>query len=216
MPPKAKFTAQEIINAAVEITRTKGFNAVTAREVGAVLGVSSRPLFTYFDTVEQLKREVYLYASNLYKKYLEDGLKMPVPFRGVGQQYIMFAKDEPELYKILFLMPPSGISGGAMDALRLSQNLVRDSLMQVYNIDGKTADKYFQNLWLVAFSFATLIVTNDCPYTDEQMWSIFSDISLSVCKAYKEIPGFAEGNCDNDAVFRELVKKSNCDKERKN
>ena len=46
MPPKAKYTKQEIIEAAVGITREKGINAVTAREVGAALGVSSRPLFT--------------------------------------------------------------------------------------------------------------------------------------------------------------------------
>ena len=74
-------------------------------------------------------------------------------------------------------------------------------------MDGKTADKYFRDLWLVAFSFATLIVTNDCPYTDEEMSGMFTEISLSVCKAYKEVPGLAEGTFDRDAVFTELVRK---------
>ena len=58
MPPKVKFQKEEIVEAAVNIARKKGISAVTAREVGAVLGVSSRPLFTYFDTVDELKREV--------------------------------------------------------------------------------------------------------------------------------------------------------------
>ena len=97
MPPKVKFTANEIIEAAVKITRVKGIDAVTAREVGRALGVSSRPLFTYFDTVEELKREVYLFAKNLYKEYVKDGLKAEIPFLGVGQQYLRFAKDEPNL-----------------------------------------------------------------------------------------------------------------------
>ena len=94
-----------------------------------------------------------------------------------------------------------------MDSLAFSQDLVRDSLMSIYNMDGKTADKYFRDLWLVAFSFATLIVTDDCPYTDGEMQSIFTEISLAICKAYKEVPGLSEGTFDRDAVFRELVRK---------
>ncbi|HAL62853.1 MAG TPA: TetR/AcrR family transcriptional regulator, partial [Clostridiales bacterium] len=141
MPPKVKFTANEIIEAAVKITRVKGIDAVTAREVGRALGVSSRPLFTYFDTVEELKREVYLFAKNLYKEYVKDGLKAEIPFLGVGQQYLRFAKDEPNLYKYLFLTPPDGVRGGVMEGLKLSQDLARESLMRIYNMDADTADK---------------------------------------------------------------------------
>ena len=79
--------------------------------------------------------------------------------------------------------------------------------MRIYNMDAATADKYFRNLWLVAFSFATLVVTDDCPYTDEEMSAIFTEMSLSLCKAYKEVPGMAEGKFDEDAIFRELVEK---------
>ena len=157
MPPKVKFTSNEIIEAAVKITRTKGIDAVTAREVGRVLGVSSRPLFTYFDTVEELKREVYLYAKNLYKEYVENGLKAEIPFLGVGEQYLCFAKEEPNLYKYLFLTPPDGVRGGVMEGLKLSQDLARESLMTIYNMDADAADKYFRDLWLVAYGFTTMI-----------------------------------------------------------
>ena len=207
MPPKVKFTSNEIIEAAVKITRTKGIDAVTAREVGRALGVSSRPLFTYFDTVEELKREVYLFAKNLYKEYVKDGLKAEIPFLGVGQQYLRFAKDEPNLYKYLFLTPPDGIRGGVMEGLKLSQDLARESLMTIYNMDADTADKYFRDLWLVAYGFTTMIAIGECPYDDEQISAIFTEFSLSICKAYKEIPGLSDGKFDKDAIFKELVKK---------
>ncbi|MBP5158436.1 MAG: TetR/AcrR family transcriptional regulator [Treponema sp.] len=207
MPPRTKFSKEEIVQAAVRITRKKGIDGLTARELGAELGVSSRPIFTWFDSMEQLKAAVYEVAKGSYKQYVEGGLAGPVPFLGVGMQYVRFAKEEPELYKLLFLSKPKGADGGAMAALAFSQDLVRDSLMRIYNMDGKTADKYFRDLWLVAFSFATLIVTNDCPYTDEEMSGMFTEISLSVCKAYKEVPGLAEGTFDRDAVFTELVRK---------
>lgn len=205
MPPKAKFSEREIIEAAVRITREKGIAAVTAREVGAALGMSSKPLFTYFDTVEQLKREVYLFAENLYQDYVREGLTREIPALGVGQQYLRFAREEPELYRYLFLSPPDGVKGSAMEGLRLSQELVRESIMRIYHMDARTADKFFRDLWLVAYSFTTLIVTGECPYSDEEISAILTEFSLSVCKAYKEIPGLPDGDYDKDAIFRKLV-----------
>lgn len=46
MPPKQKFTKEEVVNAALEITRRDGINALTARRLGAELDSSSRPIFT--------------------------------------------------------------------------------------------------------------------------------------------------------------------------
>ena len=207
MPPRAKFTKGEIVEAAVGIARKGGIGAVTAREVGAALGVSSRPLFTYFDSVDDLKKEVYAFSRELYRKYVERGLNDDIPFLGVWRQYLHFAKEEPELYKLLFLTPPDNVSGGAMEAMRFSQDLVRGSIMKIYNMDAETADSYFRDIWLVAFSYATLIVTDDCPYTFDEMLAVGTEVSLSVCKAYKEIPSLAKGEYDRDKIFGELVKK---------
>ena len=206
MPPKVKFSKQEIVDAAVRVARDKGIDGVTAREIAAELGVSTRPIFTYFDTMDEVKAEVFQTAKELYRAYVERGLAGPIPFLGVGQQYIRLAHDEPELYKLLFLTRPGNASGGAMEALRFSQDLARESLMRIYNMDAHTADCYFRDLWLVVFSFATLIVTDDCPFTDEEIFAVGTEISLSVCKAYKEIPGLPEGNYDRDAIFSELVR----------
>ena len=46
MPPKPKYTKEEIVAAAYEITREKGIDAVVAREVGRRLNTSSSPIFT--------------------------------------------------------------------------------------------------------------------------------------------------------------------------
>ena len=207
MPPRVKFQKEEIVCAALEVTRKKGFDAVTAREVAAELHVSPGPIFTYFDTMEQLKAEVYALAKDRYREYIERGLSSPVPFRGVWKQFLSFAREEPELFKLLFLIKPSASSGGALEALRLSQELARGSLMRVYNMDAATADCYLRDIWLVAFSYATLIVMDECPYTDEEILAVGTEVSIAVCKAYKEIPGLPEGNYDRDAIFRELIKK---------
>ena len=207
MPPKVKFQKQEILDAALRVARRDGIDAVTAREVAKELKVSVGPIFTWFDTMDALKAEVYGLAKKRYRDYIERGLSGSVPFLGVWQQYLAFARDEPELYRLLFLRRHDGVSGGAVEAMRFSQDLVRESIMRVYNMDAETADSFFRDLWLIAFSYATLVVTDDCPFTDEEMFAVGAEVSLSVCKAYKEIPGLAEGNYDRDAIFRELVKK---------
>ena len=96
MPPKIRFQKQQIVDAAMNIARTRGIDAVTAREVARELSVSVGPIFTWFETMEQLRVEVYERAKDCYRAYMEKGLAEPIPFQGLGRQYIRFAKEEPE------------------------------------------------------------------------------------------------------------------------
>ena len=97
MPPRVKYQKDEIIDAALRVTRRQGFQTITAREIAAELGASTRPIFTWFDTMEQLKAEVCRQARDIYRRYIEQGLAGPIPFLGVWQQYIRFAREEREL-----------------------------------------------------------------------------------------------------------------------
>ena len=54
MPPKNRFTKDEMIDAALDIVREKGIDALTSRELGARMGCSTRPMFTFFSTVNEL------------------------------------------------------------------------------------------------------------------------------------------------------------------
>ena len=71
LPPKPKFTKDEITNAALTVAREKGIGAVSAREVAVVLGTSTRPIFTYYHTMDELKKEVRLFAENIFRQYVE-------------------------------------------------------------------------------------------------------------------------------------------------
>ena len=48
---------------------------------------------------------MYAFAKSLYREYIERGLSGEIPNLGVGQQYIRFAKDEPELYTVTLNIP---------------------------------------------------------------------------------------------------------------
>ena len=205
MAPKNKFTREEMVAAAVRVVRAKGIDKLTAQALAAELGTSTQPVFTCFSTMDTVKAEVRTAAEALYHTYSSKGLQEDVPFFGFGLQYIRFAKEEPELYRLLFLTPGADGKNGALEAMTQSQAIVRPSLMQIYHIRAADADRYFRDLWLVVHSLATLIVTNSCPYSDAEIGQILTGFSLSLCKAIKEIPGFTAGAFDRDALFRALT-----------
>lgn len=203
MAPRNKFTREEMIAAAVQIVRARGESALTARSVAEALHVSTQPVFTCFHSMEELRREVLSAARAVYDSYVQRGLQTEIPFFGFGMEYIRFAREEPELYRLLFL---TGSSGGAMSALAHSQSLARESLMRIYRIDARAADFYFRDMWLVVHGLATLLVTGEGAYTDREVGEILTGFSLSLCRSIKQIPGFVDGNYDRNALFARLTR----------
>lgn len=207
MPPSVKFTKDEIVNAALQVVREKGAAALTTRQIAAVLGVSTRPIFTYFQNMQQVQEAVRQAAQGLYHSYIKKGLEQVHPFIGLGEQYIRFATQEPELYRLLFLPLAPGSKNNAMEEMERTQNLVLDFLQQVYQLDEAAAKRFFRDVWLVAHSLAALIVTNCCPYSPEEIRQILTSVSLSVCKACKEIPEFVTNHLDRNALFQSMIEK---------
>ncbi len=203
MAPKNKFTKEEMVAAALRVVRERGAEGLTAKTVADALGTSTQPIFTAFSSMDGIRQAVYAASVRVYDSYTHAGLQEDVPFLGVGRQYIRFAREEPELYRLLFLTREASCS--AMQTMRRLQEHVRPALMRIYHITAEEADFYFRNLWFVVHSLSTLIVTGDCPYSDAEIAQILTGFSLSTCKAIKEIPGFAAGTYDRDAAFRALV-----------
>ena len=125
MPPKVKFTKDEIVDAALRVARVKGAEGVTTRDIAAELGVSTRPIFTYYRGMDELRADLRLAAHAVYRRYTDEGLRQPIPFLGFGRQYLRFAREEPQLYRLLFLSPSA--QGGAMAEMRQSQDQLRPS-----------------------------------------------------------------------------------------
>ena len=72
MPPKAKYTRDEIIAIAYELVREQGVEALTAREVAKRLGTSPSPIFALFRDMEELKAAVKERAEACFGSYMAD------------------------------------------------------------------------------------------------------------------------------------------------
>lgn len=203
MAPKNKFTREEMVEAALRVVRAKGIDGLTAKTLADELGTSTQPVFTAFGSMDAVRREVYAAAVRVYDGYTNTGLKEKIPFFGVGMQYVRFAREEPEPYRLLFLTRTQEYS--AIKSMEHLRELVRPTLVKIYHITAAEADIYFRDLWFVVHSLSTLIVTGDCSYSDGEIGQILTGMSISICKSIKEIPGFAAGTFDRDGIFRTLI-----------
>lgn len=104
MPPRVKTTKEMIINAAFEITRKNGIDAVNAKSVANYLKCSTQPVMYNFATIEELKLTVFDKAFTYMKEQVvfPKGKRSEYPMREVGLDYISFARREPNLFKLLF------------------------------------------------------------------------------------------------------------------
>lgn len=103
MPPKPKFSRDEIIAAALQLVSEKGIDALTAKSLGAALGSSARPIFTFFRSMKEVQDAVRSAAMRRFEHFAEHQmLDMPL-FKQAGMRMVLFGMHEPKLYQLLFM-----------------------------------------------------------------------------------------------------------------
>ena len=117
MPPKVKTTKDDIIHAAINLVREGGAEAINARNIAAALKCSTQPVFSNFASMTELKFKVIEEADKLYNKYINDEVEKGLypPYKSSGMAYIRFAKEEKELFKLLFMRDRSVDAGPAQE-----------------------------------------------------------------------------------------------------
>ncbi len=188
MPPKAKFTREEIIKAAVRIVETDGAEALTARNLGAKLGSSARPVFTVFENMSEVFTEVDAYARGVYAGYVNAGLEEALPFKGVGENYIRFAAERPKLFALLFMKEKERIPDAhcVLEDIEDSYEKILNSIQNSYGLDEATAEKLYLHIWIYSHGVAVLLATKVCAFTEreisEMLTTVFSSLLVRAKK----------------------------------
>ena len=105
MPPACRFTREQIVAAALAITRERGFDAVTARVIADTLHSSSKVIFSAFSGMDDLLAATIAAADAQYRAYSADFVRDSAdpPYKAVGTAYIRFARNEPNLFHLLYM-----------------------------------------------------------------------------------------------------------------
>lgn len=187
MPPKAKFSKEQIINASLEITRELGFEHITARAIGAKLNSSARPIFTVFQSMDEVLEETVNAVKIVYNEYIDRGLAENPPFKGVGTSYISFAKNEPAFFRLLFMRENKESSelSTILPAIDTNSDKILGSIMQTYGMTHEDSYELYKYLWIFTHGIASLCATNVCNFTDEEISTLLTNEFISVLKKIK-------------------------------
>lgn len=172
MPPKPKFTREQIIGYALNIVERDGIKALTARELGKEMGSSARPIFTVFKNMDELCSEVFLAAREKYDSFVLSDHKPGPFFRNVGMRMVAFAIKHPRLYQLLF-MSEIDVKSEEFSQLygRLGKtvDICVNSIMTEHGINEQQARKVFDNLFVYTFGIAVFCATGVCNFPAEKI-----------------------------------------------
>ena len=167
MPPRTKITKDSIVEAAVEVTRQKGFENVNARAVAAQLHCSTQPVMYHFATIDEMKRAAYARADQLHSAYMMTIPPDRDPILAIGLNYIRFAVEEPQLFRFLF-------QSGYAEENSLLEMIDSEELVPVLaamqkgsGLSMEKTKQVFLTVALFAHGYASIIANNGLEYDEK-------------------------------------------------
>ena len=183
MPPKCRFTREQIIQVALELTAEKGIGALTARSLAQRLGSSAKPIFGLFTNMEEVQQEVLKAADQRYQAYLQEDMSAGQypPYKASGMAYIRFAREERELFRLLFMRDRSHETIGSQDEeIRPLLALIQKNV----GIGEAEARQLHLELWVFVHGIATMLATSYLDWPDAFVSDMLTELYRDMTQRY--------------------------------
>lgn len=194
---KTKYSKEQILQTSLNLLRTRGIESITSREIAKQLNCSVIPIFTYYQNMEYLKEDLTKKAYEIYAEYIAIGESEKIKFKGAGLAYIRLAKEEPQIFKLLFMSNnplKARVQSDFCTNDEVSKNIL-ELVQENTNLSAKNAKKlYFYN-WLFVHSIACMVATGFCEFTSEEISEMVSFEYASLLDRFRKIE--AEESVEN-------------------
>ena len=156
MPKKAIFTKEQILNKAFEMLEKKGLEDITARNLAKALKSSPAPIYGFFNSMDDLKKELIDRAKELFIDYVKRE-ETELPFLNIGIGIVKFAREEKQLFRSIFLRENS--YGGLIQEFKevIKEELSADERFQ--DLPEEVKEMIVIDCWTYAHGLGTLICT---------------------------------------------------------
>lgn len=203
MPPKPKFTKEEIIAAALELVSQNGIEALTSRDLGKKLGSSARPIFTVFKGMEEVQQEVKRAAMARFDRFAEKAVDYTPAFKQFGMQMVLFANEEPKLFQLLFMTENREAKSfdQVLFDLGTTGQLCIDVIMNDYGLNRPNAILLFRHLWIHTFGIGALCASGTCRFSEAEVNEMLGQDFMAMLMLIKS------GNFKNTTVKPKLKPK---------
>ena len=160
MPRKTTIHKEDIIKAAVNLVSERGHEALNARALAECLGCSTQPIFSNFNTMEELFNEVLVRCLESYNDYVKQEFARQQGFptyKTYGMGYIRFAKEQKNLFKVLFMRDKTGKGTGVEDSTFFE---VLPIIMKALNFNREEASLFHLEMWTFVHGIGSMIATS--------------------------------------------------------
>ena len=100
MPPKQRFTPQDVIEAAFQVVRKQGWEGFSARTIANELNSSTRPIYDYFNSMENIEAEVVKKILTYFVEFLSRE-RTGDKWLDQALGYVLFAAEEKHLFRCI-------------------------------------------------------------------------------------------------------------------
>ncbi|MBR2682748.1 MAG: WHG domain-containing protein [Atopobiaceae bacterium] len=178
MPRKPVTTREAMVDAAFDLVRREGHNALTVRALAAELGCSTQPIMYQFPALAELRELVYQRADAFHSEYILAGGDI----LGIGLRYVQFAAKEPALFRFLF-------QSGHFDGANL-QDLIGSpeikpllaALGAVSSGDPAAVAERFEVLYVAVHGYASLIANNAMEFDAQAVEKTLNTLGAALLK----------------------------------
>ena len=181
MAPKVRITKEEIVEAAIELVRQGGELALNARNLAAALNCSTQPIFSNFSSMEELRMVVIAQIDQLCNQYIKREVESGVypAYKASGMAYIRFAKEEGELFKLLYMRDRSQeVVPKEMELGEEMESILQDST----GLSGAEAEFFHLEMWAFVHGIATMFATGFLNLD----WEVVSKMLTDVYQGLKQ------------------------------
>lgn len=159
MPAKKQVTKEAILAAAFSLLKKEGFDSVNARNLANTLNCSTQPIYLSFKGMNELREALYPLAEEVYQSYVraERNHSKESPYKAGGMAYVRFAKEEPHLFKLLFMRERTKTQ--AADEKKYLTETVQAIASQT-GLSLDDAYRFHLEMWFMGHGIATMMVTS--------------------------------------------------------
>ncbi|MBR6452722.1 MAG: TetR/AcrR family transcriptional regulator [Lachnospiraceae bacterium] len=170
MARKEQITKQIILDGAFSLLREQGMEMVTARKLAAHIGCSTQPIFRVYKNMEELNAELFEKAKAFYEDYcvrFEKG--NVIPFVDLGLCYIQFAKEELNLFRLLFLSPHDD-ENTMYDLINGKEHaFVIQEIKKIPNLNMNNAGDIFMKIFIFMHGMACMATNGEFDLSREEV-----------------------------------------------
>lgn len=179
MARKESITSQMILDTAFQMAREEGLTNITARRVAERANCSTQPIFRSFQNMEELVSGVYERAIAFFQDYYGFYPKLEkMPFCNLGMAYIAFAREEKELFRMLFV--PDRPGKALYEILNGSAENVKTEIQRAAAQGCHDPGALFMKIWIFIHGAACMSMTGDYDLSDQETKKMLE----SVCQSF--------------------------------